>query len=70
MTTETIGVSPPPTSQALTFGTATYFSRMTGVDLETSAYWVSTVDRPAHRMGHPRLNVEGCPGCVFERAVA
>jgi hypothetical protein len=53
-----------------TWGTATYFSRLTGADLETASYWLRTVSRPAHRFGHPHLNIDGCPGCAFERAVA
>lgn len=54
----------------LTFGTTSYFSRMTGADRDIAAYWTKTVDRAAHRNVHPRLNIEGCPGCAFETAVA
>jgi hypothetical protein len=66
---DTVATAEPPTLP-LTYGTTSYFSRMTGADRDIAAYWTSTVDRAAHRNVHPRLSVEGCPGCVFERAVA
>ncbi|MGK5681630.1 hypothetical protein [Actinoplanes sp. URMC 104] len=50
-------------------GTVSYFARLTGTDRETAGYWVSTVDRVAHRNVHRRLTVEGCPGCAFEQSV-
>lgn len=51
------------------WGTATYFVRLTGVDLLTAIHWVTVIYRGAHAMGHPRLNIDRCPGCLFELAV-
>ncbi len=70
MSVDCIGVIVPPPTDSPDFGTSSSFSRMTGVDSETAAYWVATVSRAAHRVGHPRLNIDGCPGCTFERAEA
>jgi hypothetical protein len=53
-----------------TWGTASRFRRLARVDADTAAYWLLTVHRPAHRVGHPLLNVEDCPGCAFETAMA
>lgn len=50
------------------WGTATLFQRLTRVDLETAAYWLRTVARPAHRLSHPFLSIAGCPGCTYEKA--
>jgi hypothetical protein len=50
------------------WGTASYFARIARVDLETAAYWVRTVYRPGHRIGHPFLSIDGCPGCNYETA--
>jgi hypothetical protein len=52
----------------LHWGTASHFRRLARVDVDTAAYWLATVHRPAHRISHPFLNVEGCPGCAFETA--
>lgn len=73
MTANASGVLCPPATRPAgigTWGTATHFSRLTGADHETSAYWVRVVARGAHRMGHPKLTIEGCPGCAYEQAVA
>lgn len=53
-----------------TWGTTSYFSRMSGADHETAAYWTRVVHRPAHRVSHQYRSIEGCPGCAYERAVA
>jgi hypothetical protein len=53
-----------------TWGTPSRFRRLARVDLDDAAYWLAAVSRPAHRAGHPRLNVKRCPGCVFETATA
>jgi hypothetical protein len=65
----------PPRSAAIgppedSWGTLPYFRRLARVDAVEGLYWLVTVFRPAHRTGHPLLNVEGCPGCAFETAVA
>lgn len=61
---------PPKVVTPDTWGTASQFRRLARVDQDVAAYWLDTVHRPAHRVAHPRLNVESCPGCVFELAVA
>ncbi len=50
------------------WGTSTLFERLTRADRAVAAYWVATVARPAHRLGHPLLN-QDCPGCRYELAV-
>jgi hypothetical protein len=56
--------APPPES----WGTARFFARLARAEHDVAAYWVGTVHRPAHRVGHPRLNIDGCPGCAYEQA--
>lgn len=50
------------------WGTSSYFRRLTRVDEFTADYWTGKVHRPAHRVGHP-VPMAGCPGCAFESAV-
>lgn len=65
----------PSTREGLTaddgvesWGSLRQFMRLTGVDELGSYYWIVTVWRPAHRVGHPFLNIVDCPGCLFETA--
>jgi len=52
-----------------TWGTPGEFAQLTGVNDSDAHYWATTVWRPAHRVGHPRLNIADCPGCIYEQAV-
>jgi hypothetical protein len=81
MTLDVIGASSPPTTPPAasvtgatigdtdTWGTITRFRRLTRVQRADADYWTRVVSRPAHRMGHPNLTIQGCPGCLFETAV-
>ena len=53
-----------------TWGSLRRFMRLARVDESVAKYWTIVVHRPAHRFGHPNLNIEGCHGCLFETAVA
>lgn len=68
-------VMAPPTEPAESgtlpverWGTSSYFARRARVSLDEAAYWLRTVYRPAHRVGHPFLRIDGCPGCAYETA--
>jgi hypothetical protein len=58
--------TPPSTS----WGTSTLFEQLSGASHKDGEYWVRYVSRPAHRLGHPRLNISGCPGCAYETAAS